>query len=403
MRKVIELPVNTDGWAVVPEYDDRDFLFGDIVKDMKLVTTDNTKNFHKVINQNNGSCAGEGYANNAFYATDDFCNGEATYVYAKKNLCPHPDIEGTTSLAITKAGYKFGAVREALYPRLPRLENWKLFPELTPEVIADAATRKSTGFFQCRTISEYSEAIRTQGVVKLALLWLSSYSRPEIDKKTGKAFVQFPNGSFLGGHLVLACGCFPEMRYTYENGITEEGFGAFINTHGQAYGRNGIVYFPLRMLEEKLIDFPVPYCMDMRVSVLENTSPIKIIKSDVASTIVADRSFLPVRVIAEALGATVDFSNSDRSITLKKDDKEVVFYTNKNRAIVNGVPEIMDVSPFIISLSYGDRTLLPIRYVAEFLGADQVIWDYGRVEIIKNNTSVVKFIGDKHLIIRQNR
>lgn len=50
---------------------------------------------------------------------------------------------------------------------------------------------------------------------------------------------------------------------------------------------------------------------------------IKIIKSDVAPFIKDDRTFLPIRVIAEALGATVDWNGTTRQFTLTIGSRKV--------------------------------------------------------------------------------
>ena len=396
MRKLIEMPVDTSTWEVVPEFDTRDFLFKDVVKKGKAPTVDNFKNMHKVINQNNGSCAGETVANNAFLKTDEFCNGEATYRWTKQNECPIPNQEGTTPLAIAQGMRKFGAVREELYPRLPRIPDWQNYPTLSQAVIDDAATRKSEAFFKVNTADEYGHAIYDHGACMLAMMWLTSHDRPEICPRTGEAFIPMPSGTMRGGHLVLGVGYYPDMEYRYRDGKIYKGFGRLFNSHGSQYGKRGSTLFPLQILEEQMLDFPVPYTMDMRVNVVMDRSNLQITPLDVAPAIVASRSFLPIRALGEALGADVEWDANTREVKLCKEGRKVVMTIDSTEALVNGQAVRMDTAPFIIQ----GRTMVPVRFAAEFLGGT-VEWDNGRIETITTGDSAVMFIGEKYLLTRR--
>ena len=399
-RFIPDLPVDTTGWEVVPEFDTRDFTMKNIVGDTTtdIPTVDLSQHMHYVINQNNGSCAGESIANSAFYATDTICNGEATYKWAKANECPIPNQEGTTSLAINKAGMKFGAASQAIYPRLPRTPDWKDYPSLDGEVEADAGKRKSTGFFRITEIHEYAQALKTTGPVNLALMWTDSFHKPEFCKKTGRAFVKFPSGKMMGGHMVVGVSVYPDLQYTYEDGTTEEGFGALFNTHGWGFGKNGVVHFPLRVLTEKMKDFPVPFCMDMRVQVYEQKSNVKIVKMDVSPGLVSDRTFLPIRPLAEALGCKVDFDFFSQRITITKPGRKIEMTVGSRMVDVNGSTTSMDVAPFIVN-DGGGRTMVPVRAIAELLGG-QVHWENGRIETIVDKDAAVMFVGEKYLVRR---
>ena len=92
--------------------------------------------------------------------------------------------------------------------------------------------------------------------------------------------------------------------------------------------------------------------------------------NDVAPQIKADRTFLPIRVIAEALGATVAWSEADQSVTIVNGDTTVVIYIGQTFALVNGEPVQLDAPAFIEN----GRTFLPVRFIAEALGAT-VTWN----------------------------
>ncbi len=96
----------------------------------------------------------------------------------------------------------------------------------------------------------------------------------------------------------------------------------------------------------------------------------KIVKNDVAPKIVDGRTVLPIRVVAEALGADVDWDPDTQKVTITKGDTVIELFIGKTIAYVNGEPVQLDVAPFIEN----DRTYLPVRFVSEYLGAI-VNWD----------------------------
>lgn len=101
------------------------------------------------------------------------------------------------------------------------------------------------------------------------------------------------------------------------------------------------------------------------------------ITNDVAPKIVNDRTMLPIRFIAEALGAKVKWNEAQRSVIIEKDDIKIVIYIDSDKAIVNNKTVTLDSPAFIEN----DRTYLPLRFVSENLGAD-VEWIEKTQEVI---------------------
>jgi hypothetical protein len=397
MPIIKDTPFDVTNWEVKPELDTRDFKFS-VLKTTsgQLKTTDNTKKFHTVFKQINGDCTGRSQSNNFMLKTGEVCSGEGSYKNNKK-YDTFPDQEGSTILAASKATNKDGVPLMKFYPELgKRVPDWRDYPEFSEECKADMATRKSKGFFQTQNIAEFSDAVAEFGGVNLALYWTSTYEQPELTSG-GKAMIPFPEGIVRGGHAVFAHSCFPDMEYRFSNGKLEKGFFSYINSHGLLYGKYGIAYAPLRILEETMKDFPVPFCMDARVNLVESTSDVEVVEIDLAPFIIADRSFLPIRAFAEALGAEVNYNQASRTVDIIKGARKVTMEIGSRKAIVNGTDVMMDVSPFTAPVPGGERTVIPVRYAAEFLGA-QVEWEAGRVEAILDGKSTVMFMGEKHLI-----
>ena len=83
-----------------------------------------------------------------------------------------------------------------------------------------------------------------------------------------------------------------------------------------------------------------------------------------------DRTLLPIRAVAEGLGGEVGWDGKERKVTIYLGGNEVVLWIGNPVAEVNGNKVYIDannhkVKPIIIN----DRTMLPVRFVAESLGA----------------------------------
>lgn len=91
----------------------------------------------------------------------------------------------------------------------------------------------------------------------------------------------------------------------------------------------------------------------------------KEVTNDVAPVIKNNRVMLPIRFIAESLGAEVLWSaDAPDEVKIAKDGTEIVIFIGGDYALVNGEKINLDSSAFLEN----DRTYLPIRFVAESLG-----------------------------------
>jgi uncharacterized protein YbbC (DUF1343 family) len=83
-----------------------------------------------------------------------------------------------------------------------------------------------------------------------------------------------------------------------------------------------------------------------------------------------NRTMVPLRAIGESLGAQVGWDEANRRVTLVKGGLALELTIGESVARVNGVEQVMDTVPVIKN----DRTMVPLRYIGEFLNAD-VGWD----------------------------
>jgi hypothetical protein len=92
----------------------------------------------------------------------------------------------------------------------------------------------------------------------------------------------------------------------------------------------------------------------------------------------AGRVFVPLRGIFEQLGASVVYQNG--TINATGQGRNVSLHIGSTQAYVNGQSQTLDSPPFV----QGSRTLVPLRFVAQALGAN-VDWN--------NSTSTVTITG----------
>ena len=101
---------------------------------------------------------------------------------------------------------------------------------------------------------------------------------------------------------------------------------------------------------------------------------------DVAPIIENDRTLVPLRAIFEALESDVSYDEATRTVTATKGDITIVVPIDSTSAIVNGTTKTLDVPAKIKN----GRTLVPVRFVSENLGAT-VSWDQENQTVIINN------------------
>jgi sugar lactone lactonase YvrE len=86
------------------------------------------------------------------------------------------------------------------------------------------------------------------------------------------------------------------------------------------------------------------------------------------------RTMVPLRAIAEAIGATVTFNAEEQRIDILKDSVLIQLWIGKPKAFVNGKEVSIDTQKPISPMIVKGRTFLPLRFVAEAFEF-QVDWD----------------------------
>jgi hypothetical protein len=120
---------------------------------------------------------------------------------------------------------------------------------------------------------------------------------------------------------------------------------------------------------------PIVPIVPKRVIVLTIGSDIVMVdghatKVDAAPEIVAGRTFVPLRFIAETFGSTVKWLPLTRSITITLGSTIVILQIGNAIAVLNGNIVGLDAAPYIKK----SRSMVPLRVISESFGSD-VVWN----------------------------
>lgn len=90
---------------------------------------------------------------------------------------------------------------------------------------------------------------------------------------------------------------------------------------------------------------------------------------DVAACIENDITMVPIRFVTEELGAVVEWNHDTKEVTITKNEEQVVIKIGdvNAKSVKDGVESmfVLNAAPSIVN----DRTLVPLRFVSENLGA----------------------------------
>ncbi len=105
-----------------------------------------------------------------------------------------------------------------------------------------------------------------------------------------------------------------------------------------------------------------------------------VLKSEVPSFIMGDRTLVPIRFVAESFGAVVDWEDSTKTATISHQGSRVDLSIDSDLVIVNGEKIKLDgnSTPKLVTFKElkDSRTMVPVRFISEVLGY-QVGWDKG--------------------------
>jgi hypothetical protein len=103
------------------------------------------------------------------------------------------------------------------------------------------------------------------------------------------------------------------------------------------------------------------------------------------------RVLVPLRGVLEKLGASIDWRQDSQTVIATRGNTEIDLPIGSRVATVNGREVALDVP----AMTFGGRTMVPLRFISQALGAD-VTWS-------ANTQTVMIDTGDRHFSAYRNR
>ena len=255
----------------------------------------------------------------------------------------------------------------------------KKFKQEHPDLVEYAKTFCVEGYAFCDTDEDVKTALKNGMPVLVAYDVEGSMYNPD---KNG--YVKYPQkGKYYGSHCMVIVGW------------TSDNHWIVLNSWGSGENGKGALYIDFRELRTTTIslsDNIVPIknkCGVIELTIgskiatiadtvedLRNPQKRKDITLEVAPYIKNNRTFIPVRFVADALGASVEWDAESGTATLRSEENIIKLTTNDKWMQVSDYKPVvwkktkMDTAPHIVN----NRMFVPIRYIAENLNCD-VEWN----------------------------
>lgn len=113
-----------------------------------------------------------------------------------------------------------------------------------------------------------------------------------------------------------------------------------------------------------LFAYGKPHQIVLKIGSTSMEVNVDTVKLDAAPYIKNSRTMVPLRALAESLGAEVQWDGATRSVTAKLGDTNVRLVVGSNTAYIDGKPVTLDVAPEIKN----SRTFVPVRFITEAFG-----------------------------------
>ena len=139
---------------------------------------------------------------------------------------------------------------------------------------------------------------------------------------------------------------------------------------GGTQGKRQLAFRPRSVLVH-VVSQGTPATLSLRIGSSVMTVNGSAVPLDSAPVIIESRTLVPIRAVVEALGGTVAWDALARQVSITLGGTSLSLVIGQPEAIVNGAPAPIDPdNPKVVPRIINDRTFLPLRFVAENLGAD---------------------------------
>lgn len=247
-------------------------------------------------------------------------------------------------------------------------DNPKLREHLVKLYDDRADVDKIASKIHCNGWARLRDADEVKTALKQGYRVIASYS---ISKNFGKV-----NGGIEPKYPTKITGKHQVMIRGWTTIYGQEYF-VIVNSYGERNGNKGMVYVPVNrdFHDAVLLDIETdirPKCQKMELFICSNMMRVdgEIKKMDAYPYIKNNRTYMPLRFVAENLGADVEWNEETRTANIISEEADIYVCANSKIITIDGKKVKMDVAPEIIN----DRMMLPIRFIAEALNCS-VEWD----------------------------
>ncbi|MCX6098148.1 MAG: stalk domain-containing protein [Caldiserica bacterium] len=210
--------------------------------------------------------------------------------------------------------------------------------------------------------------------------WVSAGKATVLDQYSTGVFGPHPDDTSLGGTMDILSGAGSEQSGTTTIEFSRKRVTG--DTHDKAVPASGnmkIIWAignadsvsPHARKGSATIDVGAPALIVLTFTIgstngTRNDVPVTL---DAAPIIQNGRTLLPVRYVAEPLGATVTWTAGTRTVTIQRSDLTLVLVVGRATVVVNGGSIPIDPADVrVVPIILQGRTMLPARFVAEQLG-----------------------------------
>lgn len=208
------------------------------------------------------------------------------------------------------------------------------------------------------------------------------------DTEEGRKAFDFASGAFGSAWRGWYAWCGDEKDMLYYRLYVEAGRARAIYTSYNALGWKTGMMPALKTLNMTTEDFFAGQYMylvtpETKSEIIAAMEAIELVLDgramhlDVPLEVKNQRTMVPIRAVAEAIGADVEWVQDKQQAVLTRAGSTVTMTLNSTTADVDGKKVEMDVAPYAVN----GRTLLPARYVAEFFG-QKVEWDGKQYKVL---------------------
>lgn len=382
---------------VIKEQDSRDYVYSKTIRNpMKYAEQRPRKIINEIKNVNYqgnyGTCTGAAISH--CKELNEYVDLSLLYPYkiAKEVYDKDLSYEGTSIDHIVKAICKYGIPKDELYP-YSKYKKVHVFPYTSSDAVKDAEKRRAEGYVRIFNKDELLDAIWLNKSVIIGAIITDKF-RFNLDfSNNGETFGDLINGSILGGHAMCVCGFDLDKEFAYSNGKKYRGFVLIQNSWRNWGFKGSKCWVPIEQLFFKL-DFGMPIVPDI-FAIVDKLNRTEI-KMDTSAFIKDSRTFIPVSFVSQALGGNVGWNDKTREVTIKLNNNIIILKIDSDIIRVNGKRIKIDTAPFIKD----DRTFVPIKFIAENLGATVDWLAMERKAEVKLDNKIVEIWIDKNIIVK---